>query len=121
MILNKKKLNKNNEKRIMHKVKKNWVVLSIALFGILGSSAAIQFVTMPVSADEITQEKSTINYDSAIEHIKWGTANATYNKNTNVLTVGSSDDGSAGTIAENNGLNNINFRLDVKKLFLHHL
>ncbi|MGL5899567.1 MAG: BspA family leucine-rich repeat surface protein, partial [Lactobacillaceae bacterium] len=113
MSFNKKKLTKNNEKKVMHKVKKNWIVLSMAVFGVLGS-AAFQMATTPVSANEISQESNAT--DSKIEHIKWGTANATYDKNTNVLTVGSSDNGSAGTIAESDGLNDINFRSDVKKI-----
>lgn len=112
MRFNKQKLDVNNEKRIMHKVKKNWVVISIVSIGLIGSIAATQKDAIQASADV----NSTTFTDSSIEHIKWGTANATYDKNNNVLTVGSGDNGAVGELAESNGFNDISFRSEIKKI-----
>ncbi|MFY1049564.1 mucin-binding protein, partial [Apilactobacillus sp. 1-1-2] len=61
MKYNKRKLNKVNDKKIMKKVKKNWIVVSLGFFTLLGTGLYFEYNQTTVSADSISnvQSKST--------------------------------------------------------------
>ncbi|CAI2556469.1 hypothetical protein AKUG0417_01300 [Apilactobacillus kunkeei] len=42
MLYNHRQFRKNSDKKIMRKVKKNWIVLSVASFALIGASAVIE-------------------------------------------------------------------------------
>ncbi|ALJ31099.1 hypothetical protein AKUA1202_01280 [Apilactobacillus kunkeei] len=77
MLYNHKQFRKNSDKKIMRKVKKNWVVLSVASFALIGSAAVIQsnqnvaFASeTQVSANSTTNKNNNDNNISTIESQK---------------------------------------------------
>ncbi|KOY79676.1 BspA family leucine-rich repeat surface protein [Apilactobacillus kunkeei] len=81
-----KYIKKNNyeysNKKVMRKVKKNWVVLSIVTVGLLGTGAYVQSNVINVHADSVS--------GTQLQTGKWGDANVTLNSD-GVLTVSSGD------------------------------
>ncbi|MCK8625221.1 KxYKxGKxW signal peptide domain-containing protein, partial [Apilactobacillus sp. M161] len=71
MIFNKNKINKSNEQKFLHKVKKQWVVISISTFMFLGSaifvanSPKVMADTNSVSANNISVNKDYSNSNTA--------------------------------------------------------
>ncbi|MCK8626509.1 DUF1542 domain-containing protein [Apilactobacillus kunkeei] len=65
MLYNHKQFRKNSDKKIMRKVKKNWVVLSVASFALIGSAAVIQSNQNVVFASETqVSSNSTTNQNN---------------------------------------------------------
>ncbi|MGQ2282699.1 BspA family leucine-rich repeat surface protein, partial [Apilactobacillus kunkeei] len=82
MNLNNKNNYKYNDKKILRKVKKNWVVVSIVSFALLGTGAIAQSSVISARADTISQDQ--------VQTGKWGDANVSLNGE-GVLTVSSGD------------------------------
>ena len=82
MKYNKKNNYKYNDKKVMRKVKKNWVVVSIVTVGLLGTGAYVQSNVTNVHADTASETQ--------VQTGKWGDANVTLSGD-GVLTVSSGD------------------------------
>lgn len=96
-------------------MKKQWVVLSIASFGIIGSYYINQTNKNIVIADFTNSAKSLNSDSDNVEHLKWGTANVTFDEKSKTLTINSQDNGQAGTLTQDGQLGDINLKKEVKK------
>lgn len=101
-MYNKKYTNKNSEKKILKKVKKQWAVLSIASFGIIGLYSFNQSQKNIVNADVVNPSNNnsnkSINANSdSFRYLKWGTANVTFDEQSKTLTINGQDNGEPGT------------------------
>lgn len=171
----KRDLIKTNERKTLHKVKKNWIIVTAAAFTVLGAGMMLQTTPLKASAAEIqantvsassaadtvqsgaaatassasvssasvssavdsnsssaqsvssasnsissaaSSSASVASSDSNVEQVKWGTANATYDKNTKTLTVNSGDNNSVGVLPQDGTAGDINFKADVEKLVI---
>lgn len=66
MKYNKLQINKVGEKKVLRKVKKNWVVMSLASFALVGGMAMSSMTTASTaSADEATQTTATTSTSSS--------------------------------------------------------
>ncbi|GAA6114426.1 KxYKxGKxW signal peptide domain-containing protein [Apilactobacillus apinorum] len=59
----KKDLKKNNEKKILRKVKKNWVVMAVATFAITGSASVIGTHSVTAAASDTAQNNTSNSTD----------------------------------------------------------
>ncbi|WP_414827308.1 BspA family leucine-rich repeat surface protein [Apilactobacillus kunkeei] len=82
MKYNKKNNYEYSNKKVMRKVKKNWVVVSIVTVGLLGTGAYVQSNVNNVHADTASATQ--------VQTGKWGDANVTLSSD-GVLTVSSGD------------------------------
>lgn len=94
-------------------MKKQWVVVSIASFGIIGSYYINQNKKNIAIADvnnsiNINSSKSFNSDSDNVEHLKWGTANVTFDEQSKILTINSRDNVQAGTLTQDGQLGNIN-------------
>ncbi|MFY1049953.1 BspA family leucine-rich repeat surface protein [Apilactobacillus sp. 1-1-2] len=122
-MYNKKYTNKNSEKKILKKVKKQWAVLSIASFGIIGLYSFNQSQKNIVNADVVNPSNNnsnkSINANSdSFRYLKWGTANVTFDEQSKTLTINGQDNGEPGTLTQDGQPGDINFKKDVKKIII---
>lgn len=100
-------------------MKKQWVVLSIASFGIIGSYYINQ-TNKNIAIADVTNSAKSLNSDSDnVEHLKWGTANVTFDEKSKTLTINSQDNGQAGTLTQDGQLGDINLKKEVKKIVIN--
>lgn len=78
----KKDLKKNNEKKILRKVKKNWVVMAVATFAITGSASVIGTHSVTAAASDTVQNNTSNSTDGSEVQAtgQWGTVNFTFTK-----------------------------------------
>ncbi|MBV0915294.1 DUF1542 domain-containing protein [Apilactobacillus sp. HBW1] len=72
MLYNHKQFRKNSDKKIMRKVKKNWVILSVASFSLIGATAIIQSNQNLAYASEtqVSANSNTNQNNSTIDNQK---------------------------------------------------
>lgn len=87
MKLKQSKNYKYNVKKVMRKVKKNWVFVSVVAFALLGMSGYVQNNVFMVHADTVQQSQTQVKTG------KWGDANVSLSSD-GTLTVASGDNGS---------------------------
>lgn len=82
--MNRRQIMKNTvqkEHKVLHKVKKNWVVLSMSTFALLGGAA-----TLPAISNTIIPNTASIAKADAITNGTFGTVSYTYDTATDTLT-----------------------------------
>lgn len=66
MLYNRNKLNKNNDRKILRKVKKNWIVVSLATFAFIGGSYVVSGnVNAKASVNEVSVQNTNSVADDA--------------------------------------------------------
>ncbi|KOY74666.1 putative mucus binding protein [Apilactobacillus kunkeei DSM 12361 = ATCC 700308] len=67
-MYNRKNIKKNYDKKILRKVKKNWIIMSVASFTFIGAATIIQFTTINASANDtvVTQDNSNQQKEAGI-------------------------------------------------------
>lgn len=95
---------KTNEKKTLRKVKKNWVVMAVATFVLIGGESVLGTHFVTAEASDTTQTTTTNSSDSSEVQStgQWGTVNFTFTKD--------------GTLTLNgNGILSMNFPSNVSK------
>ena len=72
MMYNKQQFQKTNDKKVLHKVKKHWVVVSLAMLGALGigsvSTTAVHASATPQKANDQTPQSANAKQPMTLSH-----------------------------------------------------
>lgn len=89
-----------------------------SIAGSAQSSQSSSSATASSAASATSESNSTASNDTNVEQLKWGTANAIYDKDTKTLIVNSGDNNTVGVLPQDGTSGDINFKSEVEKLVI---
>ncbi|MFY1049950.1 mucin-binding protein, partial [Apilactobacillus sp. 1-1-2] len=103
MLYNHKQFRKNSDKKIMRKVKKNWIVLSIASFALIGAATVIESNSNVAFASETQTSSSASSISNSTSDTD--SSNSSNNSTSDTDSSNSSNNSTSGTDSSNSSNN----------------